>query len=158
MVIGYISFFVFLTAFLYSSVGFGGASSYLAVMSAFNVTPAFASTIALTLNILVAGVAFINYSRRRYFQWALLWPFLISSIPTAFLGGMIRLSRTTYELILNGILLYVAFRLFFLSDNSKIENDNAIHLPAKQLAILLGGVLGLISGMIGIGGGIFYHL
>lgn len=154
MPLGWMSVLVFLVAVLYSSIGFGGASSYLAVMSLFNVTPAFASTIALTLNILVAGIAFLNYYRRKFFRWDLLWQFLVTSIPAAFLGGMIKLSPSLYALLLDGVLLYVALRLFLMPSTTHSE-DESFQSPKTIIALAAGAILGLMSGMIGIGGGIF---
>ncbi len=144
----------FAVAFLYSSVGFGGASSYLAVMSLFSYPPEVASTIALTLNVLVAGVAFVNYYRNNHLKWHLLWPFLLTSIPAAFVGGTLKVSASIYQVLLNVILLYVAARLFFLTE---------IQLPAAQerlrpswgLTLSAGIAIGLLSGIVGVGGGIF---
>ncbi|MFZ5808803.1 MAG: sulfite exporter TauE/SafE family protein [Chloroflexota bacterium] len=154
MNVGGIGALVFVVALLYSSVGFGGASSYLAVMSLFDMPPAFAATIALTLNILVASIAFVNYYRMKYFRWELLWPFLITSIPAAFVGGMIKLGATMYAILLNGVLLYVALRLFLMPNQSH-KGGEVFPLPKIFVALSVGAVLGLISGMIGIGGGIF---
>lgn len=145
---------VFLVAGLYSSVGFGGASSYLAVMSLYEISPALASSLALTLNILVASMGVINYSRNGHFRWELIWPFLVTSIPAAFLGGMITMDATVYGIILNVILTYVAINMFLKPKLASLPNDD-VKLPKIWLMLVAGGLLGFISGMIGIGGGIF---
>lgn len=145
---------IFIVAFLYSSVGFGGASSYLAVMSLFNYPPEVASTTALTLNVLVAGVAFFNYYRNNHLRWHLLLPFLLTSIPAAFLGGMFKVSASIYQVLLNAILLYAAARLLFLPNMRPRPEGEKAH-PSWWLTLSAGAVIGLLSGIIGVGGGIF---
>ena len=143
----------FCVAFLYSSVGFGGASGYLAVMSLFNITARVASTTALVLNVCVAGVAFANYYRHGYLRWRLLWPFLITSIPAAFVGGALPVKQLTYQMLLNGILLFAGLRLLLLAQ-PQVEPEVEVR-PPLWLMLFIGLVLGLISGIVGIGGGIF---
>jgi uncharacterized membrane protein YfcA len=140
-------------ALLYSSVGFGGASSYLAVMGLFNKPPNEASTIALSLNILVAGIAFLNYNRGGHLRPYLLWPFLVTSIPAAFLGGLFQVSQPVYTLLLNIILFYVAMRLLFFNRSTPIGEQ--FTRPALKISLTAGALLGLVSGIIGVGGGIF---
>lgn len=151
---GLIAALVFVVAVLYSSVGFGGASSYLAVMSMFNISPSLSASLALTLNILVASITFTNYARQRHFRWNLLWPFLVGSVPAAFIGGTIKLGSTLYEILLNLILVYVALRLFFMPKIPNSETNGSRH-PGIRVALAVGAGLGFVSGMIGIGGGIF---
>jgi len=145
---------VFLVAILYSSVGFGGASSYLAVMSLFEVAPAVSATIALCLNILVAGIAFANYFRYGYLRVKLLWPFLVTSIPAAFIGGALNVSTPLYQLFLHAVLLYLALRILFFPKPEAKPDQEYTH-PPLWLALVLGSLLGLVSGIVGIGGGIF---
>ena len=145
---------VFSVAVIYSSIGFGGASSYLAVMSLFNVVPASSATIALCLNILVAGIAFINYLRYGHLQVKLLVPFLVTSIPAAFVGGALKISFSLYQFLLHAVLLYVALRMLFFPKPEPRPEQAYNHLPIR-LALMLGILLGLVSGIIGIGGGIF---
>jgi uncharacterized membrane protein YfcA len=83
-------------AFLYASIGFGGATGYLAVMSQFGIDPALMASTSLVLNIFVAGVAFINYARAGHLRNNLLLPFLLTSIPTAFIGGFFKLANSIY--------------------------------------------------------------
>ena len=145
---------VFLVAILYSSVGFGGASSYLAVMSLFDVDPAVSSTIALCLNVLVAGIAFTNYSLSGFLKLNILLPFLLTSVPAAFIGGVVKINLSIYQFLLHLVLLLVAFRMmFFPKPEAKL--DQPLKPPPLGLALVLGILLGLISGIVGIGGGIF---
>lgn len=140
-------------AFLYASVGFGGGSGYLAVMSLFDIPARIAASTALSLNVIVAGVAFINYERHGHFRARLLWPFALASIPAAFVGGVLPLGQLAYQLLLNAVLLYVALRLLLTNDASLFRRP--VQAPSWPVALASGAVLGLLSGMLGIGGGIF---
>ncbi len=141
---------LFVVAFLYSSVGHGGASGYLALMALFSFTPETMRPTALLLNIFVAGTGFIQYYRGGHFRWKLFWPFAIASIPAAFVGGLIMMDAHLYKIVLGILLLFSVIRLAGIK-----FNDNA---PFKKqgllLSILIGAVIGILSGMIGIGGGI----
>ena len=143
-------------AFLYSSVGFGGASGYLAAMSLFAITPQTMASTALTLNVLVASLAFVAFYRAGHLDWRLLWPFLITSIPAAFVGGYLHIDERFYLILLNVALTYVAVRMLFNEHFTRALADettpDAFPLP---LALLAGLGIGLLSGMIGVGGGIF---
>jgi len=140
-----------LVAILYSSVGHGGGSGYLAVMAFFAVAPGITKPTALTLNIFVSAIAFILFYRRGYFDWKAFIPFAIASIPLAFLGGMIELPIFYYKLILALVLLFAAVRLAWKLRSSD-EETAQLNLPA---AICIGGLIGITSGLIGVGGGIF---
>lgn len=144
---------LFVVALLYSSVGLGGASSYLAILSFLFLAPALMSTTALMLNVLVAGVAFIFFYRAGHFAARLTWPFLIASIPTAFLGGMIHTPVRIYSLLLAGVLLFAALRL--VVEIRHAADDNTFKLPSLFVALAAGAGIGLISGIVGVGGGIF---
>ena len=140
-------------AFLYSSVGLGGGSGYLAAMSLFAISTQLIASTALTLNILVASIAFVTYWQSGYFDWSLLWPFLLTSIPAAFVGGYIQLSDTIYLGVLYATLAYVGAQLLFWDRTAQ-----PIDAPKRisWFAILGSGLLmGLLSGMVGLGGGIF---
>ena len=137
-------------AFLYSSVGHGGASGYLAVMALFGVHPEVMKSTALLLNLFVAGVAFYSFYREGYFKWKLLWPFLITSMPAAFLGARFHLNPDLYKLILGAFLLFAAFRLFFTPGRETSETRD---IPL-WFGLTIGLVTGFLSGLIGIGGGI----
>lgn len=149
-----LSLFIFFIAFLYSSVGHGGASGYLAVLSFLPLLPAEMATTALILNILVAGIALISYFRAGHFSMALTLPFIIGSVPAAFLGGMLPIHAPLYFLILAMVLLYAAFRIAFLFAAPEEKGRELVSLPWGTV-LPIGGGIGLISGMIGIGGGIF---
>ena len=140
---------VLVTALLYSSVGHGGASGYLAVMSLMGVAQTVMRPTALLLNILVAGVASIQYVRRGHFSWRLFFPFAIAAIPCAWLGGRYSLPLAIYKQMLGAALLVAAARMLL----PKI--DGPTRQPPPAAALLIGGGIGAISGMIGIGGGIF---
>ena len=108
---------------------------------------------ALTLNLIVAGIAFWNYYRTKHFVPALLWPFAITSIPAAFLGGRLQLDQFTYLLILHVILLAIALRMLTAGDQP--EDVGGLEAPSFWVSGLVGAGLGLLAGMIGIGGGVF---
>jgi uncharacterized membrane protein YfcA len=145
---------VLIIAFLYSSVGFGGATSYLAILSLFAISPLITSTTALTLNVLVAGIAFINYFRFGHFKWRLVWPFLITSVPAALVGGLLKVNQSVYLLLLHAVALYLGLRMLFSSELVKCKE---VDIPDSRisLALLTGALIGFISGVVGIGGGIF---
>lgn len=137
-------------AFLYASVGHGGASGYLALMALFAVPVAIMKPTALLLNILVSGVAFLFFTKGNHFRWRLFYPFAISSIPAAFLGGYINVSPVLYKQILGVCLLFAILRIL-----GAFGRENSEQKPMSlSLALLIGFVIGLFSGMIGIGGGI----
>src|SRR5215471_16561396 len=102
---------IFLAALLYSSVGHGGASGYLAAMALFNVSPAMMKPTALVLNLFVAGVGTFRYARAGCFSWSIFWPFALLSIPFAFQGGSWTLPAHVYKIILGLVLLFAAWRL-----------------------------------------------
>jgi uncharacterized membrane protein YfcA len=139
-------------AALYSSVGHGGASSYLAIMGLFGLAPAVMKPTALTLNILVALVATVKFYRAGLFRWELFWPFAIVSIPAAFIGGAITLPGRVYLIVVGAVLILAAFWMFWSAQKLSV-------IPAKPLplfaAIAFGLVIGLLSGLTGVGGGIF---
>ena len=142
-----------LIAFLYASVGFGGATGYLAVMSFFGLPPQVMASTALLLNILVASISFSSFYRAGHLRLGLLLPFLLTSIPVAFLGGYFKITDEIYSILLYAVLTFVALRLLFFS---RKQDD---HQPLRSLpfagALVIGFGVGLLSGMVGIGGGIF---
>ena len=142
-----------LIAFLYASVGFGGATGYLAVMSFFGVPPQVMASTALVLNILVAGISFWSFYQAGHLRRDLLVPFLVTSIPATFLGGALKITDAVYMNLLYIVLSFVAVRLLFFS-NRQEEGQGLRPLPTVW-AMLIGLGIGLLSGMVGIGGGIF---
>jgi hypothetical protein len=145
---------VFVIAIVYSSAGFGGASGYLLGMSFFEIPANVMSSTALVLNIFVSSIAFANYFRAGHFRSGLLIPFLITSIPAAFIGGMFKLSEQTYTTLLYIVLTYLAIRMTFFPVLSEKADWTARPIPLWA-SLFSGAVIGLLSGMIGIGGGIF---
>ncbi|AWL08598.1 UPF0721 transmembrane protein [Aquirufa nivalisilvae] len=142
--------FLAIIAFLYSSVGHGGASGYLAVMAMMGVAPAIMKPSALVMNLAVSLFSFIGFYRAGHFKFILFWPFAIASVPLAYLGGTMTLSDSIYKKILAICILISIFRLIF-----QIRQEQEETKPISTLAGLAsGGAIGLISGMIGIGGGI----
>ena len=143
---------IFIAALLYASVGHAGASGYLAAMALFSVAPEEMKPTALVLNLLVASVGTMRYARAGCFAWNTFWPFAVLSIPFAFLGGMWKLPVATYKLILGTVLLFAAWRLAIKQSAQAPMTQKPIVLP---LALALGALIGLLSGLTGVGGGIF---
>lgn len=141
---------VFVVAVLYSSVGHGGASGYLAVMAFLAVAPGVTRPTALILNVLVSTIALIQFSRRGHFSWRLFWPFAVASIPLAYIGGRIDLPTDVYKAVLGVVLLLTAIRL-----SLNIKTDGETKPPNLAAALALGAAIGLVSGLVGVGGGIF---
>lgn len=137
-------------AFLYASVGHGGASGYIAIMSLFAFPVSVMKPTALILNILVSGISFYFYYREKKFDWKRFYPFAITSVPLSFLGGLITIETHYYKIILATVLIIAVLRL--LGVFGKGQNEiKPINLP---LALLIGAIIGFLSGLIGIGGGI----
>jgi uncharacterized protein len=142
----------FIGATLYSSVGHAGASAYLAAMALIGIAPVEMKPIALILNICVASLGVWRYSRAGFSDWKILWPFLIGSIPLAFIGSSLEVSDRIYKLILGIILLFGAVRLLLPWDIRPLKN---IVAPSKPVSAGIGGIIGLLAGLTGTGGGIF---
>ncbi|MHC4217240.1 MAG: sulfite exporter TauE/SafE family protein [Planctomycetota bacterium] len=140
-------------AVVYSMVGLGGGSGYLMVMGIAGLAPEVMKPTSLILNLVVAGTGFVRFSRVGGFRWGLLWPFVITSLPCAFIGGSINLDPAIYRRLVAVVLLFAAWRLAFkLPAKTDPEPAPRVPLPA---ALLWGAVIGLVSGLVGIGGGIF---
>lgn len=147
-----LSILIFAAGLLYSSVGHAGGSGYIAVMALFGLSPDTMKPTALVLNILVATIATVQFYRAGYFSWNTFWPFAISSIPFAFIGGAMSLPGNLYKQIVGLVLLFAAYH-FFSKKQSAIANP---FKPIPVLAAILAGAgIGLLSGMVGVGGGIF---
>lgn len=138
-----------LIAYLYSSVGHGGASGYLALMALFSIEPALMRSSALIMNLFVSGISFYIFYKAGYFRRRLILPFLVSSIPFSFIGAWIRIDPHLYKIILGILLLFAVIRILV-----KVKDAAEVKAPPVTASILLGAALGLVSGMIGIGGGI----
>lgn len=138
-------------AALYSSVGHGGASGYIAILALFSLAPDAFKPTALVLNILVSAIATLSFSRAGHFSWHLFWPFAATSIPFSFLGGYLRLPTQVYQPLVGVVLLASAYRLFPRKDRETAE----VLRPSIAVALVAGAALGFLSGLTGVGGGIF---
>ncbi len=149
-----LSIFFFITAILYSSVGFGGGSTYLALLLIWDIPYYIFPIIALLCNIIVVSGNSFNYVRAGNHNFKLLVPFLIGSIPFAFFGGTLKIEKDIFEVLLFFVLSIAGILL--LINNKSYENNN---LTTKKLnfiaSFFIGSILGLVSGIVGIGGGIF---
>lgn len=137
-------------AFLYAAVGHGGASGYLALMAMWSFPVAVMKPTALVLNLFVAAVSFWSYQRKGHFNPKLFWSFAITSIPAAFLGGMILIDAAIYKKILAILLVFAVLKMLGLFGKEKPKTKE---IPFWQ-GLLAGSFIGFFSGMIGIGGGI----
>jgi uncharacterized membrane protein YfcA len=141
---------LFMVAFLYASVGHGGASGYLALMALFNLSPEIMKPTALLLNLFVSLTSFIQFYRGKHFKWKIFLPFAIVSIPFAFLGGLINVDSDVYKKLL-GVLLIIPIVRFLFFKNISVAEIKKSNIP---LSLIIGAAIGFLSGLIGIGGGI----
>ena len=149
-----LSILFFIIAILYSSVGFGGGSSYLALLLIWEVPYYIFPVIALSCNIIVVSGNCFNYSKAGNLNLRLLLPYIVGSIPLAFIGGSLPIEKRIFEILLFVVLTIAGFLLLFkfkLYDNKKIIYKKIPNI----ISIIIGGILGFISGVVGIGGGIF---
>lgn len=151
-VVAVVAALIFAAAVLYSSVGHAGASGYLAVMALFGLAPEIMKPTALLLNILVAVVATRAFHKAGCFSWRLFWPFAVTSVPLAFVGGALKLPGVYYKPIVGLVLLFAALRLLLGKSGAADTKAKALPLAA---ALLAGAGIGLLSGLTGVGGGIF---
>lgn len=142
---------LFAVGFLYASVGHGGASGYLAVLSIFTIPVNSYKPVILIANILVAGIAFVQFAKAGFFRWNLCWPFLISSLPMAYIGSKMTIDGQIYNLLLGLALFIPVIRLLGLLPLQK-DRRQEVSVP---LALLFGLLMGFLAGMLSIGGGIF---
>ncbi|NCI47692.1 sulfite exporter TauE/SafE family protein [Sediminibacterium sp. WSJ-3] len=146
----FICFLLLAMAFLYASVGHGGASGYLAVMALYGVSVAVMRPTALLLNLFVSLTSFTFYYREQYFRIRLFLPLALASVPMAFIGGSITIDPGIYKKILGLFLLLAVVRFFFFGDGKPAKTTD----PPIGWLLLIGAAIGLLSGMLGIGGGI----
>ena len=141
---------LFVVAFLYASVGHGGASGYLALMAIFSVAPAVMKPTALLLNLFVSLTSFIQFYRGQHFKWKIFLPLAIASVPAAYLGGRITLHEHQFKTVLGLFLLVPIARFLFFPNipDTELKKSNPL------LSLLIGASIGFLSGLIGIGGGI----
>ena len=149
-----LSIFFFITAIFYSSVGFGGGTTYLALMLIWDIPYYIFPILALICNIIVVSGNSINYVRSGNLNLKLLTPYLMGSVPFAFFGASISITKELFEILLFVILIIAGI---FLLIESKSFNDDQIKINSipKIISLLIGSIIGFTSGIIGIGGGIF---
>lgn len=138
-------------AVLYSSVGHAGASGYLAAMALCGVAPSVMKPTALVLNLLVATITTVQFVRAGHLRWRLLAPFVLASVPCAYLGGRIHLDASLYRPIVGAVLILSALRLGWTAAQTE-QTPRPANFAA---ALLIGAGIGFLSGLTGVGGGIF---
>jgi len=149
-VIAAIFFFV---ALAYSSVGLGGGSSYTALLVVFGFSALSIPLISLALNLLVTSIGSFNFIRHGHLRIRLIFPFIISSIPMAWIGGLLQVSEEIFQIILFFSLILVLFRIYFWTNTQfrwKLSDTQKL-----IVSIVSGAILGLLAGLVGIGGGIY---
>ena len=149
-----LSILFFVTAILYSSVGFGGGSTYLALLFIWGVPYFIFPLIALACNIVVVSGNCFNYIRAGNLNLKLLIPYLIGSIPLAFIGGSLPIEKKFFEILLFLVLVAAGILLLFNFKSYEDKKESYRKIPIV-ISVLVGGILGIISGVVGIGGGIF---
>src|SRR4051812_737299 len=148
----WLTIMLFLAAMLYSSIGHAGASAYLAAMALVGAPAELMKPTALCLNIIVATIGTIQFAKAGYFSWRIYWPFAVTSIPCAFIGGAIRLPYHYYNTMVGIVLVFAAGRLMY--STAKSSDFKTRPLPVG-VALVLGAAIGLLAGLTGVGGGIF---
>jgi len=149
----FISIIFFIIAFVYSAVGLGGGSSYTAMMAIMGFSVLAIPMISLSLNVIVTTIGSVNFIRSRHAQWRLILPFLVTSIPMAYLGGSLQVSKEFFYWVLLASLCVVAARIYFWQQMS--FELNLSQRGKLTLSLIAGSLLGLIAGIAGIGGGIY---
>ena len=149
-----LSILFFVTAILYSSVGFGGGSTYLALLLIWGIPYQIFPIIALSCNIIVVSGNSFNYIRAGNLNLKLLLPYLIGSIPLAFIGGSLPVEKKFFEILLLIVLSVAGLLLLFKFKSYDNKEENYKKVPII-ISIFIGGILGFVSGIVGIGGGIF---
>ena len=144
----------FITAILYSSVGFGGGSTYLALLLIWDIPYYIFPVIALVCNIIVVSGNSISYIRAGNHNFRLLIPFLIGSVPLAFFGGTLKIDKELFEILLFFV-LSIAGLLLLINNKSYQNNNLVIKKISSFFNLMIGAIIGLVSGIVGIGGGIF---
>lgn len=145
---------VFGVALVHSSVGLGGASSYLGIVVLSGTSTVVMKPTVLALNIIVGLVCTVRFLRAGFFSWRAFWPFAVTSVPASFIGGCLILSDSLDKLLIGLVLFYAGTRLFF----RLLNFDETKTMPVRiSIALPLGAAMGLLSGLTGIGGGIFLN-
>ena len=142
------------TAILYSSVGFGGGSTYLALLLIWGVPYFIFPVIALSCNIIVVSGNCFNYIKAKNLNLRLLFPYLVGSIPLAYIGGSLFIEKKLFEILLF-LVLVTAGTLLLFNFKSYDDREESYRKIPVSISILIGGILGFMAGVVGIGGGIF---
>lgn len=145
-----LTFGIFIVAVLYSAVGNAGSTGYIAVMSLMGITSDVIKPSSLFLNLLVATVGAYQYLRAGHFAWHLFWPLMVLSVPLAFVGGYIHLPERPFQITVGVVLLCSAILLLVKPPEDQVRLE-----PNRLVAVILGGMIGLLSGLTGTGGGVF---
>jgi uncharacterized membrane protein YfcA len=143
---------IFVAAVLYSSVGHAGASGYLAAMALFSVPPEVMKPTALVLNVLVASIATVRFVRAGRFSWPVFWPLAVVSVPCAFAGGFLVLPGHLYKPLVGCVLVYAAVKSLMRASRKDV---GVCRPPPRSGLMLAGAAIGFLSGLTGVGGGIF---
>ena len=146
--------YFFMIALLYSTVGHAGASGYLATMALLSFSPEVMKPTALALNIIVALVTTVRFAIAGHFSWRLFWPFAVASVPLAFLGGGMVVDTTIYKILVGIALVFAALHLTLRSSVATDDPERAAY-PGLAPSLAAGGGIGFLSGLTGVGGGIF---
>ncbi len=144
----------FITAIIYSSVGFGGGSTYLALLLVWNIPYTIFPAISLLCNIAVVSGNAFNYIRSGHFNIRLLAPYLVGSIPLAYIGGSLAIEKDIFQILLFLVLLFAGI-LLLINFKSYDDNESTYKNISNYIAVIIGSILGFVSGVVGIGGGIF---
>jgi uncharacterized protein len=143
--------FFLLSAFLYSLVGFGGGSTYVALCASYGLSYKLIPQIGLLCNLLVTSIGTWKFYQKKYLDLNFMTPFVLTSIPCSFLGGLYPISKKMFLILISLTLFLSGIRLLFIKEVIATESRP----PSKKIVYLVGGGIGLLSGVIGIGGGIF---
>jgi hypothetical protein len=146
--------YFFFIALLYSTVGHAGASGYLATMALLSFPPAVMKPTALALNIIVALITTIRFHQAGHFSWRLFWPFALASVPLAYLGGGMAMDATIYKILVGIALVFAALHLM-LRSTVAADDPGRVAYPGIAASLAVGGGIGFLSGLTGVGGGIF---
>lgn len=146
--------YFFFIALLYSTVGHAGASGYLATMALLSFPATVMKPTALVLNIIVALVTSIRFYQAGHFFWRLFWPFALASVPLAYLGGSLSVYATLYKALVGVALLFAAVHLIVRSKTAP-DKEESVNGPGMAASLTTGGIIGFLSGLTGVGGGIF---
>jgi hypothetical protein len=146
--------YFFLIALLYSTVGHAGASGYLATMALLSFPPAVMKPTALALNIIVALITTVRFAMAGHFSWRIFWPFALVSVPMAYLGGGLAVHTAIYKILVGVALIFAAAHLI-LRTKAGSDNARSIKESGVPVSMVTGGIIGFVSGVTGVGGGIF---